>query len=352
MTRSLWKQQPNEWRKRAWSRGKWTVFGGIAALSVGGIVYYGTHLQKTPITERQRFVMFSREQAEILIESSEVIAKMIQEQGPELPPSHELYQVVASVTSRIIQMNRGAEMEGFKWNLHVVDNPNVVNAMCLPSGEIYVFTGLVHECRNHNELALILSHEIAHAVLGHGIESLSNTAIVDFLYLFVIGLIWSIIPGFFGPFLLHSTSEVAAVTYIKLPYSRMLETEADLVGLMMSSRACYDPTVAIELWKHLGVTSAPGGPTGDVAPTRVTIDKPPTSDTSDNASARVTPGDAELEDQLEWFSTHPTNAHRHEHLTSLLPEAQLVYEESGCKVYKAEKVHFTEAFRQLFKIKS
>ena len=237
-------------------------------------MYYWVHLEKTPITHRRRFVMFTREQVESLIEAEkDMINKMISGKGTELPATHNMYQKVASVASQIITKNMGAELEGFKWTLHVVDDPNMVNAVCLPSGEIFVFTGLVYACHNIDELALILSHEIAHAVLGHGLEVLSSRAVVDFFSLFVVGLIWSVMPfGIMASVLLHILSRRTADVLIHFPHSRKLEIEADSVGLIMAARACYDPIVAIKVWEHLPgsltsvSTRTPEWNAGDKAP--------------------------------------------------------------------------------------
>ena len=70
-----------------------------------------------------------------------------------------------------------------------------MNALCLPTGDIFVYTGLVKQCRNDDELAFILSHEIAHAVLGHGMEALSRNGVLNFLQLFLIAVIWAVIPS-------------------------------------------------------------------------------------------------------------------------------------------------------------
>ena len=331
------------------------IVGGLGVVSLGGVVYYWVHLEETPITHRRRFVMFTREQVESLIEAEkDMINEMISGQGTELPATHNMYQQVASVASRIITKNMGAELEGFKWTLHVVDDPNMVNAVCLPSGEIFVFTGLVYACHNIDELALILSHEIAHAVLGHGLEVLSSRAVVDFFSLFVVGLIWSVVPFGVASVFLHSLSRKTADVLIHYPYSRKLETEADSVGLNMAARACYDPTVAIKVWEHLpnllssASTSTPVGDTGDKAPQGGTGDKAPQGGTGDKAPQ----GGTDDEAVLEYFSTHPSNAHRYENLVLLLPEAELVYQNSGCSKQAVEKGIFADIFRRLRRTKS
>lgn len=310
------------------------ILGGVAVCCVGGVAYYLTHLEETPITHRRRFVMFSRKQMKSLLESEkETIDKMIMGSMLELPHDHEMYQLVASIASRIIVRNNLTATDDFKWNLHVLDNQEVVNAVCLPSGDIYVFTGMVHECKNTDELALILSHEIAHAVLGHGLEVMSSRAVADVVSLFVVGLIWSIVPFATLSALLHTLSRRTADILVHYPYSRKLETEADTVGLKMAAGACYNMATAVKVWEHLGVplsgTAEPAGHTADGKPVPVTSDK----------NEDLVP---------EFLSTHPSNAHRYENLVQLLPEANLEYQNGQCD---KEIGTFMSIYAKLFRVK-
>ncbi|KAL5489673.1 hypothetical protein EMCRGX_G018791 [Ephydatia muelleri] len=325
--RRWWKRQPSEWRKGVWahmSARKRYILGGVAACSLGGVVYYWVHLEDTPITHRRRFVMFTREQVASLIEEEkDVIRTMISGGVSELSPDHEMYRHVALIAMRIITRNELAEEKGFKWNVHVIDDPRIVNAICLPSGDIFVFTGLVKACQNKEELALIMSHEIAHAVLGHGLEVLSSRAVVDFFSLFVVGLIWTVVPYAVASVFLHSLSRKTADILIHFPYSRKLETEADAVGLTMAARACYNPATSIKVWEHLTTPSSdidtafPMGSTADYGA--------PQGSTADGAPQGSTPVEVTRDQDDEFYSTHPSNIHRYENLVQLLPEAELEY---------------------------
>ena len=88
----------------------------------------------------------------------------------------------------------------------MIDKPNAVNALCLPTGDIFVYTGLVNQCKNDEELAFILSHEIAHAVMGHGVEMLSRSGVISFVQLFLIAVIWAVIPSDLISYFMHGFS--------------------------------------------------------------------------------------------------------------------------------------------------
>ena len=173
-------------------------------------------------------------------------------QGKEpLPTSHPIYQSTLSITTAILSKNWSPEFEGLNWTLFLIDDPDVINAICLPSGEIFVFTGLVNACHNNDELAFILSHEVSHAVLGHGAEGLSHKGIINFFGLVFIAIIWAIIPNDLLSYFLHRFSHSTAEVLFDYPYSRELEQEADRVGLMFAAKACFEPEKAVKIWTHL-----------------------------------------------------------------------------------------------------
>ena len=251
LTQRWWRRLSPERRRAFWEaivRKKWFLYGGVGLLSLAGVGYYYVHLEATPITGRTRFVMFSRAELLALIaEEKEWIVQTLSEGREPLPPSHPTYQYVQFITKTILSKNRSEEFEGIDWKLYVIDSPETVNAVCLPSGEMFVFTGLLRACHNQDELAFILSHEIAHVVLGHGAEGLSHKGIIEFFSLFLIGLIWAVIPNDLISYFLHRWSHSTAQVLLDYPYSRKLETEADQVGLTFAAKACFDPAKAAKV---------------------------------------------------------------------------------------------------------
>ena len=194
--------------------------------------FYVRHLEETPITGRKRFIMFPREEVLKMIESErknilETVCNV--DERMLLDHDHPTYRRVQTVVSRILAGNDVPEFEGFNWGLYVIDRPESVNALCLPTGDIFVYTGLVKQCRNDDELAFILSHEIAHAVLGHGMEALSRNGVLNFLQLFLIAVIWAVIPSDLLSYFMHGLSRSTVQVMLEFPHSRKLETEADKV---------------------------------------------------------------------------------------------------------------------------
>ncbi|KAI3458242.1 hypothetical protein Pfo_014905 [Paulownia fortunei] len=132
-----------------------------------------------------------------------------------------------------------AHLEGLKWEVIVVDEP-VINAFCLPGGKIVVFTGLLNHFRADAEIATIIGHEVGHAVARHSAEQISKN-----LWLTILQLI---LYHFFMPDIVNAMSYL----FLRLPFSRRMEMEADYIGLLLLASAGYDPRVAPQVYKKLG----------------------------------------------------------------------------------------------------
>ena len=235
LTRSWWSRLPHERRaaiKDSIRKNARYFYAVLGVLSLFGLGYYAAHIEETPITRRRRFILFSRDQVLKMIESErtnilETVCNV--DEQMLLPHTHPTYKRVQNIVSRILAGNNFPEFEGFNWALYVIDSAESVNALCLPTGDIFVYSGLVKQCKNDDELAFILSHEMAHAVLGHGVEALTRTGVLNFLQLFLIGLIWAVIPSDLLSYFMHSASRSSVQIMLEYPHSRKLETEADKV---------------------------------------------------------------------------------------------------------------------------
>lgn len=135
--------------------------------------------------------------------------------------------------------SESGHLEGLKWEVIVVNEP-IVNAFCLPGGKIVVFTGLLNNFRSDYEIATILSHEVAHAVARHSAEQMSKN-----LWLTILQLI---LYQFVMPDLVNTMSHF----FLRLPFSRRMEMEADHIGLMLMASAGYDPRLAPQVYEKLG----------------------------------------------------------------------------------------------------
>ncbi|PSS33129.1 Mitochondrial metalloendopeptidase [Actinidia chinensis var. chinensis] len=130
-------------------------------------------------------------------------------------------------------------LEGLNWEVLVVNEP-VVNAFCLPGGKIVVFTGLLEHFRTDAEIATIIGHEVGHAVARHAAEGITKN-----LWFTIVQLI---LYQFVMPDLVHTMSNL----FLRLPFSRRMEMEADYIGLLLIASAGYDPRVAPKVYEKLG----------------------------------------------------------------------------------------------------
>lgn len=126
-----------------------------------------------------------------------------------------------------------------------------VNAFVTPGGHLFVFTGMLRVCANDDMLATVLSHEISHNVASHAAERMSTAAIAN-LTSGTIFFLAGALPGLLLYGLWTVTGGRMLQQYLfALPNSRKMEAEADHIGLMMMSEACYDPREAVNYWQKM-----------------------------------------------------------------------------------------------------
>jgi predicted Zn-dependent protease len=175
------------------------------------------------------------------------------------------------------------KIEGYKWEFNVVDSPEV-NAWCMPGGKVVVYTGLLPLTKDDAGLAVVMGHEIAHAIADHGNERMSQELAIQAagvgLDLYMQQKPQQTRDIFMSSFGVGSQLGILA-------YSRTHELEADKLGLVFMAMAGYDPARALTFWQDM---SKVGG------------NKPP-----------------------EFLSTHPSDQHRIDQVKAFLPEAEKYY---------------------------
>ncbi|XP_051129579.1 uncharacterized protein LOC127250370 [Andrographis paniculata] len=132
-----------------------------------------------------------------------------------------------------------AHLEGLNWEIIVVNEP-VINAVCLPGGKIVVFSGLLKHFKTDAEIATVIGHEVAHAVARHTAEQISKN------------LWWTILQVFLYQFFMPDVVNTLSNLFLRLPFSRRMEMEADYIGLLLIASAGYDPRVAPQVYEKLG----------------------------------------------------------------------------------------------------
>ena len=171
------------------------------------------------------------------------------------------------------------------WEFVVFEDPDQINAFAMPGGKVAVYTGLFDVVQTDADLAIVVGHEIAHVVAGHGAERVTQQLLAA----------GGALALNYGTDDMNSADrQLIMIAYgatttlgALLPYSRLHETEADEIGLIFSARAGYDPRVAVDFWKRMDAANE---------------SRPP-----------------------EFLSTHPADATRQHQLAHVMPLALQEY---------------------------
>lgn len=158
-----------------------------------------------------------------------------------------------AVEAYLKSVNRLDAIDGYQWEFNLVQD-NTANAFCMPGGKIVVYEGLLPITQNESSLAIVLGHEIAHAVAKHSAEQLS-TQKKQQLGGKLLGAAASVMGAS------NTTSLITQGVYSlgsklgSLKYSRDNESEADHMGLIFAAMAGYDPNDAIAFWQRMAASS-------------------------------------------------------------------------------------------------
>lgn len=213
----------------------------IVAFLVYGIYYYFSNQQEVPMTGRKQLVDMSREQ-EMALGYQSYQQILMQE---DVVPSGQIVDTVRGIGQRLAAV---AEDPGFEWEFNVIQSDQA-NAFCLPGGKVAVYTGIIPVAENQDGLAVVMGHEIAHAIARHGAERMAHQRLVQ-LGSLAAGLAFSDMDASTQNMVMGALG-VGAQYGVLLPFSREHESEADQMGLVYTARACFDPTEAPKLWERM-----------------------------------------------------------------------------------------------------
>ncbi len=229
-----------------------------------------SELQSMALTEYKQFL-----DSVHVVKSSNRDAEMVKRVGQRL---------VTAINNYYTAKGLAQELAGYQWEYNLVESKEV-NAWCMPGGKIVVYTGILPVTQNETALAVVLGHEITHALAHHGNERMSQQMVAQGIGV-VGGVLTSgnsqvsnIFNNVYGP-----TAQIGVL----LPNSRKQELEADHYGLIFTAMAGYNPEEAIPFWERMKQLSA-----GNSTPALL--------------------------------STHPTDDVRIEKLKELMPEALKYY---------------------------
>lgn len=228
----------------------------VSFLGLLALTLFGISCSTVPLTGRRQLN---------LIPESQMLSMSFQQYGDFVkqnkvssdPQANQLVRTVGTRIRRAVetymsQNGIGDRLSGYVWEFNLVESKEI-NAWCMPGGKVVVYTGILPLTRDEAGLAVVLGHEIAHAVAEHGNERMSQQMITQFGGAALAEVLkdkpaqtQQIWMGVFG---------AGAQFGVLLPYSRTHESEADHLGLIFMSMAGYDPHVALEFWQRMAAAT-------------------------------------------------------------------------------------------------
>lgn len=165
-------------------------------------------------------------------------------------------KLAAAATTYLNEHHAGYRVEGFQWSFNVV-NDATVNAWCMPGGKVVVYTGILPVTQDEAGLAVVMGHEIAHAIARHGNERMSQAMAVEGAGM-TLDVFTAQKAGYARDLFLQSYGIGSQLGM--LAYSRKHETEADKMGLVFMAMAGYDPRTAPAFWQRMAAQGGGGQP--------------------------------------------------------------------------------------------
>jgi predicted Zn-dependent protease len=231
----------------------------IFALSIAGLIIYAC--ASVPVTGRRQLS---------LIPNSELIPMVNQEyaavikKGP-LSTNQEQTQMVKRVGARIqkaveqymTSQGQSSYLKDFSWEFNLIDDPKTANAWCMPGGKVAFYTGILPICKDEDGVAVVMGHEVAHAIANHGGERMSTQMVAQY-GLNTLSALMGQNPTAGRQLLMQAVGAGAGVGMLK--FSREHESEADRMGLIFMAMAGYDPNNAISFWQRMSSESGGQSP--------------------------------------------------------------------------------------------
>lgn len=194
-------------------------------------------------------------------------------------------KIQKAVESYMASNGMADDLKGYQWEFNLIEE-DIVNAWCMPGGKVAFYTGIMPVCKTDAGVAVVMGHEIAHAIARHGNERMTQGLIQQFGGL---ALSYALKEKPAATQQLFMTAYGAGTTVgALLPFSRLQESEADKMGLIFMAMAGYDPNEAPAFWERMAANSGGGAPP-------------------------------------EFLSTHPSHSTRIADLKAAIPEAMKYY---------------------------
>ena len=248
---------------------------------------------KVPMTGRRQIKLIPSAQIQALSYSN---YSEIMKQGVHSNNQHYISMVqnsgnrIKAAVETYMKRNKryARRIRGYQWEFNVLEGDQI-NAWCMPGGKVAFYTGIMPVCRTELGTAVVMGHEVAHAIAGHGNERMSQ-GLAATLGGLTLSVALSKKPEKTRNLFLQAYG-VGTQVGVMLPFSRTHESEADKMGLMFMAMAGYDPREAVNFWERM-------------------------SDATQGAHPPV------------FLSTHPPSGRRIENLKKWMPEALRYYKQA------------------------
>jgi predicted Zn-dependent protease len=259
----------------------------IIAVALASLFIYAC--SNVPVTGRQQLSLVSN--AEIIplvnqqydsiirnakLSSNQQQTAMVKEVGLKIQKAVERYMA---------ENNMSSQLEGFDWEFNLIEDSKTVNAWCMPGGKVAFYTGIMPICKDEAGVAVVMGHEVAHAIANHGRERMSQGLVAN-VGLSTLSAALGQNPGMTKQVMLQAVGIGTQIGMLK--FSRQHESEADEIGLIFMAMAGYDPNNAVSFWERMDSMSGGGAPP-------------------------------------EWLSTHPSHSSRISDLKASMPKAMKYY---------------------------
>ncbi len=259
----------------------------VTSLLAGLVILYGCSTvavtgrkQLDLVSNAELVPMAAQQYQEVLskgpISTSDIETETIKRVGTSIEKAVEQYMSAAG---------KSTELEGFKWEFNLIDDPKTANAWCMPGGKVAFYTGILPICKDETGIAIVMGHEVAHAIANHGRERMSQQMAAQ-LGMNVLSIALGQRPTESSQLLMQAVGAGTNIGMLK--FSREHESEADHMGLIFMSMAGYDPNQAPTFWERMSTLS--GG-----------------------------------QQPAEFLSTHPSHETRIKDLQGWIPEAMRYY---------------------------
>lgn len=228
---------------------KWMVYVGALLILAG--------CSSVPLTGRRQLLLVSDQEvlSSSLTQYKEYMSTATRKSsGKDATMVTRVGKKIAAATELYLKQNGlSDEVKNFSWEFNLVQDSQI-NAFCMPGGKIVVYDGLMSLVSSDDELAVVLGHEVAHAVAKHSNERLSQQVMAQY----GAQILGAAVSNKSAAIQQVATSVygVGAQYGVVLPFSRKHESEADYMGLILMTMAGYNPEVAVNFWQKMSSSSS------------------------------------------------------------------------------------------------